>query len=136
MANLEKQKALDAALLQIEKQYGKGSIKNGIIQGVTETQFVPQSAVTRQQAATIFHRFVRLMNADNGLREHEPFADEGQISDFALDAAHWAAANGIFVGDNQGNLNPQGSATRAQSVTVLMRLDRYLQTISLEEPLT
>ena len=26
MANLEKQKALDAALLQIEKQYGKGSI--------------------------------------------------------------------------------------------------------------
>ena len=111
----------------------KWAYEKGIIQGVTATEFAPHSPVTRQQAAVIFHRFAQISGMDNGLREHTPFADEERISAYALDAAHWAAANGILIGDEAGRLDPQGTATRAQSVTVLMRLDGYFENWNQEE---
>lgn len=108
--------------------------EQGIITGMTETRFAPREDVTREQMMTIFHRFVKSINADNGLREHTPFPDAEQIRDYAKDAAHWSAANGIIVGDEKGNLNPRSTATRAQCVTVLMRLEDYLLSVSQEEP--
>jgi len=107
--------------------------ENGIIQGVSDTEFSPHTNVTREQAITIFHRYVQLCSADNGLRAHDPFPDEDKISAYALEAAHWSAANGIIVGDEKARLNPGAFATRAQSVTILMRLENYLNQVSWEE---
>ena len=106
--------------------------EQGIIQGITAYRFAPEENVTREQVMTIFHRFVMSQESDNGLREHSPFTDAGQISAFALDAADWSAANGIVIGDEQGKLDPKGFATRAQSVTMLMRLEMYLESVNLE----
>lgn len=101
--------------------------EQGIIQGVSDLEFAPDDQVTREQVMTIFHRFVRMAQADNGLRTHTPFPDGERVSAYAADAAHWAAANGIVVGNEQGRLDPGGSATRAQSVTMLIRLEQYLE---------
>ena len=54
MANAEKQKALDAALLQIEKQYGKGSIMRlGEEAGNTEIEVIPSGCLTLDLALGI-----------------------------------------------------------------------------------
>lgn len=104
----------------------------GIIQGTSPTEFSPAVSVTRQQAMTIFHRFAQKMQADNGLRSAEAFPDAGQVSDYAWDAVGWSAANGIIQGDEKGALNPRASATRAQSITMLMRLETYLESVNQE----
>ena len=51
------------------------------------------------------------------------FSDADKVSGYAFDAMQWAVAEELLKGSN-GKLDPQGSATRAQVATILMR---YLQ---------
>ena len=74
-----------------------------------------------------------MLQADNGLRDHDPFLDQDTISPYALDAADWSAANGVILGDEKGFLRPRDGASRAQCVTMLMRLDGYLNQTQQEE---
>ena len=48
------------------------------------------------------------------------FSDADKVSGYASEAMQWAVAEGLLQGSN-GRLNPQGSATRAQVATILMR---------------
>lgn len=48
------------------------------------------------------------------------FADNGEISTYAVEALQWAVAEGIISGDN-GMLNPYGNATRAQAAMMIMK---------------
>ena len=48
------------------------------------------------------------------------FSDADKVSGYASEAMQWAVAEGLLQGSN-GKLNPQGSATRAQVATILMR---------------
>ena len=48
------------------------------------------------------------------------FSDADKVSGYAAEAMQWAVAEGLLQGSN-GKLNPQGSATRAQVATILMR---------------
>lgn len=49
------------------------------------------------------------------------FKDGAQTSAYATEAMQWAVGNGLFVGNNDGTLKPQGTATRAELATVLTR---------------
>ena len=52
------------------------------------------------------------------------FDDAGAVSDWALQAVQWAVAAGMLGGSREGSrllIDPQGSATRAQVATILMR---------------
>ena len=46
--------------------------------------------------------------------------DANRVSSYAKDAVQWAVAEKIINGSD-GKLLPQGSATRAQVATILMR---------------
>ncbi len=48
------------------------------------------------------------------------FADNGEISAYAVEALQWAVAEGIISGDN-GMLSPSGNATRAQAAMMIMK---------------
>ena len=48
------------------------------------------------------------------------FADASSVSPYANEAMQWAVSAGLINGMD-GKLNPQGSATRAQVATMLMR---------------
>ena len=52
--------------------------------------------------------------------ELNSFGDGAQVSDWAKEAMLWAVGVGIINGDN-GNLKPQGNATRAEVAIMLMR---------------
>ena len=48
------------------------------------------------------------------------FPDKGRVSAYAADAISWAVAQGILSGKADGTLAPQGTATRAQTVKMLV----------------
>ena len=48
------------------------------------------------------------------------YSDVSAVSDWADEAMHWMVMNEIIKGMDDGTLNPQGDATRAQVATMLM----------------
>ncbi len=104
--------------------------QNGIIKGITHTQFRPNDPVTRQQTATIFHRYVTMLGMDNGVRSDlSGFVDKSAVGEYAADAIGWCVGNGIMLGITNTTLVPAGSATRAQSAVMLYRVIGYLNRV-------
>ena len=49
------------------------------------------------------------------------YTDAAQVSSYAAAAMQWANVEGLITGVTGTTLDPQGSATRAQVATILMR---------------
>ena len=94
----------------------------GVINGVSTTAFDPESPVTREQMATMVVRYAEKTGAVTGARDDlSQFSDGMQVSSYALAAVRWAVAVGLLRGMGNGRLEPQGTATRAEVATLLMR---------------
>lgn len=77
--------------------------------------------ITREQLATILFRYARMKGYDvSKSAALTGFVDSDKVSSYAFDAMQWAVAEELLKGSN-GKLDPQGSATRAQVATILMR---------------
>lgn len=101
----------------------------GIVNGVSETKFAPNQAVTREQMVTILRRYaLQFGPADGNPNALSTFEDAKGISDFAVDAMRWAVTVGLIQGVTATSIRPQGRATRAQIATVLMRFIQYMTT--------
>ena len=91
--------------------------ENGIVKGVSETEFAPTQFASREMIAVILHRMAKLPKSD-----HIPsFTDSDRISAYAREALAWAATEKIFTGYPDGSLRPGAPMSRAQLVTVLVR---------------
>ena len=97
----------------------------GLVCGVADGQFDPDSDVTREQIAVILRRYSELCGCDlSADADLSGFADADEVSDFAQEAMRWAVASGLISGaSNKGilTLNPKGAATRAQVACIIMR---------------
>ena len=94
----------------------------GVINGVSTTAFDPESPVTREQMVTMIVRYAEKIGAVTGARDDlSQFSDGMQVSSYALAAVRWAVAVGLLRGMGNGRLEPQGTATRAEVATLLMR---------------
>ena len=96
---------------------------NDIVNGTSATTFAPNSPITREQMATMLYRFAQYkgMDAVTLQKNLTGYPDGGQVSDYAIPAMNWAVGQGLIAGMENGTLVPQGSATRAQVATILMR---------------
>ena len=96
---------------------------NDIVNGTSATTFAPNSPITREQMVTMLYRFAQYKGMDVvTLQEHlTGYPDGDQVSDYAIPAMNWAVGQGLIAGMENGTLVPQGSATRAQVATILMR---------------
>ena len=96
---------------------------NDIVNGTSATTFAPNSPITREQMATMLYRFAQYKGMDAvTLQENlTGYPDGDQVSDYAIPAMNWAVGQGLIAGMENGTLVPQGSATRAQLATILMR---------------
>lgn len=95
---------------------------NGIVTGVSETVFAPDDAITREQMAAILYRYAQFKGYDvTAGNDLGAYTDASRISDYAAAAMRWANAEGLITGVTDTTLEPQGSATRAQAATILMR---------------
>ena len=74
-------------------------------------------ALTREQLATMLYRYAGSPAISGSLSSN---ADGAAVSDWAKTAMIWAVEGGLITGTGSG-LQPQGTATRAQVATILMR---------------
>ena len=95
---------------------------NGIVNGVSDTEFAPNTDITREQLAAILFRYAEYKGYDvSGRDSLTSYTDRGSISAYALDAMQWAVDEGLITGMTATTIDPQGTATRAQCATMLMR---------------
>jgi hypothetical protein len=89
----------------------------GIIKGYSDDKFGPNDNITREQMAVMIAKAVNLT-----IGEQAPvFSDSAKISDWAKDAVAAAAEAEIIKGYPDGSFRPQGPATRAEAVTVIVK---------------
>lgn len=94
----------------------KWAMDNGISDGTN----MP-GVITREQLATILYRYAKQKGYNvSKSAALTAFSDADKVRGYASEAMQWAVAEGLLQGSN-GKLNPQGSATRAQVATILMR---------------
>ena len=93
------------------------AIANGVSDGT-----MPNGTITREQLAAMLYRYAvsKGMVKDPATADLSVFADANSVSSYAVEAMQWAVSAGLISGMD-GKLNPQGSATRAQVATMLMR---------------
>lgn len=91
--------------------------ENGIVAGVGNGKFAPNSPITREQLATMLWRYAGEPKAK---QTSLGFADSGKVSDYAFSALCWATEQGIVNGKGDGILDPLGTATRAEVAQMLM----------------
>ena len=90
--------------------------KNGISDGKN-----PEEAISREEFALILYRYAQYLGKQAIERaDLSRYTDAGAVSETALPAVQWAAAEAILRGDNF-RLNPQDGTTRAEAAAMLHR---------------
>ena len=101
---------------------------NGIVNGVSATAFAPDTHVTREQMAALMFRYAKYKGYNTTAAvELGGYADNGQISDWAYRAMQWASGVNLIQGRTSTTLVPNGTATRAENATILMRFLRQFE---------
>ena len=96
--------------------------QNGIVNGITEIEFAPNSNITREQIATIIYRYAQYKGMETvTMEENLHFADADEISEYAVSAMNWAVGTGLLKGKTTTTLNPKDNATRAEIAAILQR---------------
>ncbi len=98
--------------------------QNGIVNGITETEFEPNSNITREQIAAIIYRYAQYKSYDVSVGEDTnilSYEDVASISEYAIPALQYAAGSGLIKGKSESTLNPLDNATRAEIATILQR---------------
>jgi hypothetical protein len=91
----------------------------GIINGFADGTFGPNQPITRAQLNSLVVRFIEEQTA-TVLPLGAPFPDVPADSVHS-DALRKARAAGIFLGDEQGNANPNLSIRRDQAASLFVR---------------
>ena len=98
------------------------AVSNGIVSGISSTEFAPDSDISREQMALIIYRFAKIQNYDvSDKADISDYDDMDDVSDWAVDAICWANKTVLVNGTSKTTLSPKATATRAQVAAILMR---------------
>jgi hypothetical protein len=101
--------------------------ENGIVNGRTDTTFVPSGTITRQEIAAMFYRYAKVMGADMTADSTlSAFTDAAKVSSWAKTEMRWCVGAGLINGMTSTTIAPSGTATRAQTAAMVMRLEYYI----------
>jgi dextranase len=115
--------------------YVAWAFEEGIVQGVSGTRFGTGRAISREEAATLLHRFLARYDIRLPGTAEPAFPDAGEISGWAYDAVREAVRTGLITGHPDGRFAPQQTATRAQVAVIFMRLiDAFDDRLIEDEP--
>ena len=98
--------------------------QNGIVSGVSDNEFAPDTNITREQIATIMFRYAKEKGYDVSVGENTnilSYTDAEDISEYAIDAMQYAVDSGLIKGKSETTLNPKDTATRAEIAAILQR---------------
>lgn len=97
---------------------------NGIVQGVSDTEFAPEENITREQIAAIMFRYAKYKGYDVSVGENTnilSYTDFDEISEYATETMQYAVGSGLINSNTDETLNPKDNATRAEFAAILQR---------------
>ena len=97
--------------------YVETAFSNGIINGVSDTEFGVGENITRQDVAVIIHR-VKGNNAIN-YEGSSAFIDEESISAYAKESVEFVRNQEYMTGYDDGSFQPHNFITRAEAAKVI-----------------
>ncbi|MBE6985549.1 MAG: S-layer homology domain-containing protein [Ruminococcaceae bacterium] len=89
--------------------------ENGLMNGMSNTTFEPNSTCTRAMAATVLYRIKDCPPA------YEPASFTDLTADWYMNAVAWAEDEGVVNGVGNGKFAPDGLVTREQLLTMIWR---------------
>ena len=91
--------------------------KNGLISGVSLSEFAPRNMVTREQAATMLYRMISSNMEDDP--DAFVFDDDNSISDWARLSVYALHGKGIINGRTSKIFSPKEAMTRVEAAVLL-----------------
>lgn len=104
----------------------------------TNNRFMPDSTITREDAAVIAYRAGNFSSNDIAVDDSGKlsyalsktlFTDDADISDYASFAVYHLNSIGIISGMEDGSFNPKGNITIEQAISMLYRLYQHLPAV-------
>lgn len=98
--------------------------KAGIMQGVGNNKFNPDSPVSREELATLLTRKAKLDGKDVSADGTAigAFTDSASVASWAADGVSYCVKAGLVKGNPDKTFAPQGTATRAEISIIFQRL--------------
>ena len=96
----------------------------GVVNGISETEFAPDSNLTREQAAKIFMYLGQYFGVLKQNNSSVKFTDDADISDWAYEAVYKMQANGIIQGYEDQSFRPAVHLTKEQAIAMIYRLEK------------
>ena len=98
--------------------------ENGIVYGVSDTEFEPETDITREQMIAVLYRYAKYKDRDMSIAQSvslDKYEDSDTVEDYAADAMKWSVGNGIVNGKTDKTLNPHDNTVRAELAVIIMR---------------
>lgn len=107
--------------------YIGAAVSAGIVAGVSEKSFAPNSYITRQDMAIMMIRAANYAGLSTTMSSSADsvlsgYTDRGQVSSYAKTGLAKAVNIGIIGGTTTTQLSPKKNATRAEGTLMIMRL--------------
>lgn len=96
----------------------------GIVNGVSQDEFAPNSSITREQMATIVMNYAKYKEANTDVTaDVSSFADfDTQTADYAKAAMCYCVGEGVLSGKAEDLLAPKDNATRAETAAIMVKV--------------
>lgn len=97
----------------------KRAFKNEYILGISETMFAPNEFITREQAAIVISKILKLEGDELSA---DIFIDSSQISSWSKEYVGAASKKQLIRGYEDNSFKPQNNIKRAEAITILDRV--------------
>ncbi len=97
--------------------------EKGLVLGVSESEFVPDEYITREQLVTVVYRYAKYKGLD--VKTHDKisgYIDSNEVSDYAKEAFSWALSNEFIGGTTEFTLSPKNVAIRGRIAVIAMNI--------------
>ena len=103
--------------------------KTGIVNGIGNNQFAPDTNITRQDLATIIYRYAKFKGKGFALNTTYllDYIDRDSIAEYAYEAICWGTTTKVMNGKENNRIDPTGLATRAEVATIMQRLVKVFE---------
>ena len=107
--------------------YVAWAAQNGYVNGTSSTTFSPEATITVEQMGTILANYISKSGVSpSGYTVSSIYNDESSISAWALLNMDMMRQYGLLVVDENGNVNPHKSVSRAEGAVSLVRLAKSI----------
>jgi len=106
----------------------------GVVTGYEDKTFRPENLITRQEAAAMLNRMLKVLEVDTPQGEAPKYADGDKIGSWAMEDVNAVSAAGIMNGVGEEKFSPEDTYTLEQSVLTMLRIYNLSETYGESQP--